>query len=94
MEYATGHHIGRTVPLRYYTLVSVSLMHKRYYITEHDLSCLLPRNTCESKEAANAAHTGGSENRDHNDEVSQLVDVIYNAAKRQGNQLLAASSEV
>ena len=59
-----------------YTLVRASLMHKRYYVTEHDLSCLLLRNTCESEEAANAAHTGGSENRDHDDEVPRSMSLI------------------
>ena len=77
-----------------HTLVRAILMHGRYYVKEHDMSCLLLRNTCESNEAANAAHTGGSENRDHNEEVPSLVDVAYDEAEEHGNQLPAASLEV
>ena len=44
--------------------------------------------------SSKAAHIGGSENRDHDDEVLSLFDVVYNAAGRHGNQLLAASLEV
>ena len=63
-----------------HTLLRASLMHGRCHVTEHDLSCLLLRNTREREEAANTAHTEESENRDHDDEVSPLVDVTYNAA--------------
>ena len=55
------------------------------------MSCLLLRKTCESEEAANAAHTGGSENRGHNDEVLPQFEFTYNEAEGRRNQLLAAS---
>ena len=77
-----------------HTFVRASVMHGRYYVSEHDLSCLLLKITCESKEAANAAYTGGSENTDHDDEAPQLVDVTYNEAERNGNPLLAARLKV
>ena len=62
------------------TLVCASLMLGRYYVTEHDLLCLLQRKTCESEEAANAAHPGGSEkslfhNRFDINNILPLVDV-------------------
>ena len=53
---------------------------------------MLLRNTCESEEAVNAAHTGGKNNRNHDDEVPQVIDVTYNEAEEHGNQLLAVAS--
>ena len=94
MEHATSHHFGQTVSQRYHTFVRASLMHGRYYVTEHDLSCLLLRNTRESEEAANTAHIEESENRDHDDKFAPLLDVTYDEAERHKNSLLAASLEM
>ena len=69
-------------------------MHGRYYVTEHDLTCLLLRNTCGSEEAANTAHTEEIENMDCDDEASPLVDVAYDESEGRGNPLLAARLEV
>ena len=78
-----------------HTLIRRSLMHGRYYVTEHDLSCLLLRNTCESKEAANTAHTEEIENMDYVDQIPPpLVDVAYDKAEGRGNPLLATTLEV
>ena len=60
------------------TLIRASLMHRRYYVTEQDLSCLLLRNTRGSEELNNTAHTEEIKNIDHDNEVSPLVDVAYN----------------
>ena len=59
-----------------HTVVRAVLTHERYYVTEHNLSCSPLRNTCASGEAAIATHTGGSYNRDQDDEVTPLIDEV------------------
>ena len=79
MEHAIRYFIGRTVPQRY--------PHPRTCITDAwEILCYITRSVslttekhCESKRAAIAAHTREvSENSDHDDEVSPLVDVAEN----------------
>ena len=65
-----------------HTFVCASLVHGKYYVTPLKAKKQLIQ------------LTEKSENRDHDDEVSPLVEVTYNAAGGHENSLLAASLEV